>query len=787
LPAVFDRFSTAIRPLFQEIQLAHIRSRKHPQRVQPKLGHSLAALAVLALPAAVHAQDAAKDARALPEIQVKGQAQTETFKAEQSASPKLTQPLVDTPQTISIIKKEVLQEQGATSLMEALRNTPGITIQLGENGNTAAGDTFSMRGFSSQSAVFVDGMRDLGAVTRDVFNLDQVEVVKGPAGADIGRGATTGYINLISKLPMLEDIIGATVSWNTADNKRVTADLNKPLGPNSAFRLNVLAQDGGVFGRDHVENRSLGVAPAFAFGLNTPTRFYLYSQHVRQDNVPDGGVPTIGLPGYFNATAAANVAPRVNSENWYGLNSDFEKVDADMVTGRIEHDFGKGLTLVNSTRYGKSSMERVLTGVGAVAVVGANRNDWTVARSRHQNFQKNELLTNQTNLTAKFNTGALEHTLATGVEFIHEKQTNTTYGGLGTVAARGIDPVNTADLYDPNPSDALTGYNPQPNGAFTSGRTNTAAAYVFDTVKLNEQWLLNGGVRFEHYNTETNAVAISTATSHPTLPVGTFVPSNLKKSDNLTSWKVGAVYKPAHNGSVYVAYATSLKPPGGDNFALSGTAGNINNPALDAQKTRNIELGTKWDVLNKKLSLTAAVYRTDNENEFAQVDPVSNTFAQFGKRRVQGVELGAVGQITPAWQVIAGIATMDTEIRNGSTGNNATGAASRWSPDVTATLWTSYKLAGGWTIGGGARYVSEQKRVIDPSLAALLATQNMPTIPSYWVADAMVSYQVNKNMSLQLNLFNLADKFYINTLNNGGTRYTPGAPRSATLTANLSF
>jgi len=231
--------------------MAHIRSRKHSN------SSHLLALVAAALPVTGMAQESET---ALPAMTVKANAEV-PYKAEKSASPTFTQPLADTPQTVQVIKKEILQEQGAASLMEALRNTPGITMQLGEGGSTSAGDTFMMRGFSTQSATFIDGVRDLGAVTRDVFNLEQVEVVKGPAGADIGRGAASGYINLISKLPGLDNLNQASVGYGTADKKRLTADINQKFSDNGAFRLNVMAAEGGVDGRDRVHNSSYGIAP----------------------------------------------------------------------------------------------------------------------------------------------------------------------------------------------------------------------------------------------------------------------------------------------------------------------------------------------------------------------------------------------------------------------------------------------------------------------------------------------------------------------------------------------
>lgn len=762
--------------------MAYIRSRQH-QKNAVQFKHTLIAIAVLAAPLSVQAQTEAqkstqeqsKKENALPEIKVQG-TQDIPYKAEVSSSSKLVKPLLETPQMVSVIKKELLQEQGAYNLMDALRNTPGITMQLGENGNTAAGDTFQMRGFASQSSVFVDGVRDLGAITRDTFNVEQVEVVKGPAGADVGRGAASGYINLASKAAMLDDVTSATASINNGNNKRVTADINRKIGDTTALRLNVFKQDGGVAGRDQVESNGYGIAPSIALGLGQKSRAYFYSQHIRQNNVPDGGIPTVGLKGFYNANALLLNAPKVDSENFYGSVNDFEKVEADMATAKFEFDLSDTTVLRNITRYGQSSMKRVVTGINGVTAAGA-QDTWTVARSRQGLDQSNEIIANQTSVNSSFDTVGLKHSLSAGVELLMEKQnTNTLAVPTGVV-------VPAANLYNPNANVSLP--IPVKNGATAEGQTKTVALYVFDAIDLNDAWQLNTGLRYERYNTESRTVSLSTAAANPTLPVGTLIPAKITKSDDLLSWKLGTVYKVAKNGRLYGVYATSLTPPGSANFSLSSAANNVNGPKAEPAKTTNMELGTKWDLLDKSLSLTAAFYRTDSTNEIVQVDSVTNAFAQFGKRRVEGVEIGIVGQINPDWQVTAGAATMKTKVLQGSTGNNAAGAATRWSPDLTATLWSSYKITPAFTIGGGLRYTSEQKRVIDP--AANLAVQNMPNIASNWVADAVASYQVNRNLSLQFNVANLTDKAYVNTLNNSGARYTVGTPRTFSLSANVLF
>lgn len=733
-------------------------------------------------PAPAAAESAAVEE--LDEVVVKAQAES-AYKADTVSSPKFTQALVDTPQTITVIKKEILQEQGAVSLMEALRNTPGITMQLGENGNTSAGDTFQLRGFSTQSSTFVDGIRDLGAVTRDTFNLDAVEVAKGPAGADIGRGASSGYINLVSKLPGLESAASGSLGVNTAGHQRLTADLNQKVGTSSAVRLNVMEQAGGIDGRNEVENNGWAVAPAFATGLGTDKRTYVYFQHVQQSNVPDGGIPTIGMEGFYNTDAALDAGAAVSPENFYGSVNDYEDVTADMLTLKTENDLDARTTLSNISRYGQTKMERVLTGVNTgstgLSVNGQPGNPaaWTVNRSRQRVDQENRILGNITNLATTFDTGSAKHALASGVELMYEEQQTLSFSTTGLT-------IPNASLYNPDPDVSLP--LPYASGASSNGSTLTTAAYLFDTVEITPAWQLTAGLRYEHFKTTTTGKTVVTATNaaqYPGYSVGQLAPDALNNSDNLLSWKLGALYKPARNGSIYVAYATSQTPPGGANFTLNSSTTNASNPNLDPQEANNIEAGTKWDVLSNRLSLTAAIYRTENINELSSYDAISNSYAQYGKRQVQGVELGAVGNVTELWQVSTGIATMDTEIKEGSTGNNAAGAATRWSPDLTATLWTTYKLSDALTIGGGARYVSEQKRVIDP--AASVATSPMPEIPAYWVVDAMASYKLLQKLTLRGNIYNLLDEEYISTLNNGGGRMTRGAPLSAALSLDFQF
>ncbi len=777
--------------------MAHIRSRKHAKTIHPAFSPSLIAVAVLAVPLAGHAQQATST-KALPEVQVHSAADV-PYKADRTASPKFTQPLVDTPQTISVIKKEVIQEQGATTLTEALRNSPGVgTFYLGENGSTSTGDAVYMRGFDASNAIFVDNVRDSGSISRDMFNVEQVEVLKGPAGTDTGRGSPTGSINLVTKQAESEDAFSASAAYGSWNQKRVTADWNKLINADNgtAFRLNLLKQDSGVPGRHEVENDRSGVAASLAYGLGSDTRVFADYMHYEQNDVPDGGVSTIGLPGYSSpsqeasgSTAAiasrpyVSAAPRVDSANFYGLYGDHNDVKADRFTVRFERDLSPDLKLQNTTRYARTSQNYLLTSFMASApnLLTPNPADlstWTVARSNPTiKDQVNEILTNQTYITAKLRTGSLQHTLFGGVELTQEKQENAGYDTAGTLPA--------ASLYSPNPGDGRGSYTITPNsGLNAAGKTNTVSAYLFDTVKFNERWSLNGGLRVDHYDTDYDYGYACGTRRNPACTggaaTGTVARQSLSTSGNLTNWKLAGIYKPTTNSSIYALYATSQQPPGGNSFSLSASANSADNPMFDPQKTRTMELGTKWDLLSKRLSLTAALYRTRIANNVEQ-DVTSGQYFQTGEKRVQGLELSAVGAITPRWSVSTGYALMDTEVASGKIATQSGENNLAYTPRQAFTSWTTYKLPKGFTIGGGARYVSSLLRGTDGAVGTPAYAD------AYWVFDAMGTYVVNKNVDLQLNLYNLFDKDYVASINKSGYRYTPGLPRSVLLTANIRF
>ncbi len=787
----------ALHPL-PEFPMIAIKSRKHatictssPLRCGLLGAATLLGSLALAWPARaadaamVTANEAqAADAKTLPGVHVNGRA-SPGYRIDELSSPKFTQPLLDTTQTISIISKELIRQQGATTLTDALRNSPGVgTFYVGENGSTSTGDAVSMRGFDTSSSIFVDGVRDTGSISRDVFNIEQIEVTKGPDGTEYGRTAPTGAINMVSKQAQPGNRLSGSLGYGSAHDRRATADWNQSLGSEAAFRLNVMSQDSGVAGRDKVENNRWGIAPALAFGLHTATRVYLDYLHVNQNNVPDGGVPTVGLPGYSSPDPGQPQlasARMVDPQNFYGSSQDHDRVQSDMFTAIIQHDFSDDLALHDTLRWGRTRQDYLLTSFKMPTFTDpGDPSSWTIARS-NPNFkhQANRIASNQANLTANVATGAISHSLSTGIELTQERVSSP---GL---AALDGSTWPAANLYHPDAHAGGLVYGE--TGAYGNGRTDTIAAYLFDTMKFGERWQINAGVRLDHYSTRFTSAAACGSRSGPACggsPLGTVLPAvDARVGGNLPNYKLGALYKPAANGSIYANFALSQEPPGGSTLSLanpSGTSNSADQPNLDPQKARTVELGTKWDLFGENLLLTGAIYRTTVSNDLVQ-DPGDGLYYQVGRKRVQGIELNIVGKFTDDWAASAGYTTMDARVVNGSAVANDGSRDLAYTPKSAFTAWTTWHLPFKLTIGGGARYSGEMKRGTDGAIGTPSRTQ------AYWVFDAMASYPVNRHVDLQLNLYNLLDKSYVAAINKSGYRYTPATPRSAMFTVNFRF
>lgn len=727
------------------------------------------------------------NAIALDATAITGEAQDSTsYQVEKASSPKYTAPLVDTPRSVTVIPQQVLKDTGALNMQDALRTVPGITFGAGEGGNPQ-GDRPFIRGFDAQGDTYLDGVRDTGSQSREIFAVENIEVSKGPNSAIGGRGAAGGSINLVSKKAHLGNSFDGGFTYGSDQTQRYTLDGNYQFSDTAAGRLNLMSHESNVAGRDKVDYDRWGIAPSLAFGLGTDTRVNLDYYHLESNDTPDSGVPyTIPAGGSAARTKSNPDKPYAGGDhsNFYGLDRDFRKGRTDTATFAIEHDLSDSLTIKNTLRHGTSMQDYILTQPDDSK---GNVNNGTVWRRANTRVSNTETTTNQTDLFGNFYVAGFKNSFSTGVEYTREESQKSSYNVNTDTTPR--TPGNSSTNCTPSMVGASSGYNctslSNPNAndpwngaisrnyAGTDTQANTYALYVFDTLELNEQWLVNMGLRYDHFDTDYKTYnAAGTTTS---------------KGDDTSEFvtgQFGVVYKPAENGSIYASYATSATPPGNtlaegqEGNPLGGTpdrSGNLLSSDMEPETTKNYEIGTKWDLLNDRLSLTADIFRTEKENARVQVDTTS--YENAGKTRVQGVELSASGKITDKWQVFAGYAFMDSEqVDGGPLGRANDGNELPNTPKNSASLWTTYQVTPKLTIGGGAFYVDD----VYGSVA------NTTMVDSYVRYDAMAAYKLTKNVDLQLNVQNLTNETYYDKA--FSTHFAnQAAGRTALLSTNFHF
>lgn len=692
---------------------------------------------------------------ALPPVIVTGQ----SLAVPELSSPRLTGPLRDIPQSITVVPQEIIQQQGATSLRDVLRNVPGITMQAGEGGGGLPGDNLSIRGFNSRSDIFVDGVRDFGATARDPYSVEQVEVTKGPTSATTGRGSVGGAVNLVTKRPLLTPQYDATMGFGTADYKRLTLDVNQPLAPagleTSAVRLNALWHEADVPGRDVLEDNRWGVNPSLAFGLGTPTRLTLDYQHLEQDNVAGYGIPWVPA-GNTNAVLSQyiNQAPPVDFANFYGLKGyDFEDVRNDLVTATVERDFNDSVRLRNLSRYADVYRRHAITAprFADIDPGPATVTDTLVNRQLQQRQLEHDILANVTDANFEFETGPFTHALVAGFEISYEQQDNR------NSAQTTNQPLT--DIFHPTPADQPFGPMPGITGVPNEATALTAAPYVFDTLKFAERWQVTGGLRWDHVDSDYES--------------GT---NQLDRVDDMVSWRAGLVFNPAPNGSIYFGYGTAFTPAiAAGSVGLGLTANDVN---LDPEETQSFELGSKWNFLEERLSLTAALFRTEKTNaRTTGASPGDPPIVLDGEQVVQGVEFSVAGRITPEWQVLGGYAYMHSEITDSNVPSEV-GAEFANTPDHSFSLWTTYDLPLNLQAGFGTQYVGDRYNSQSGSPTVRVAE-------GYWLFDAMLAWQLSELVTLRVNVLNLADEEYIGSV--GGGHFIPGPGRSAMVTAMFTF
>lgn len=771
------------------------------------------------------------------------------------ASAKSTAPLLDTPQTITIIDNVTLQKQNLLTLRDALSTLPGITFGAGEGGG-GFGDSINLRGYSASTDITVDGVRDSAQYSRtETFDLQQIEVYNGANSVFNGSGSVGGTINLVQKLPQAKSLTVVSPSIGTDDYYRATVDSNIRVNDLIAFRLNAVYHQNDVPGRDVEKFKRWGVAPAVTFGIDSPTRFTLMYLYQHDDNVPQYGLP------YF--AAAGGKPAGVPYDAYYGYrNIDEQKQTINQLTAIFEHDFSDHVSIRNLTRYENIRQLTIVdppqtgafalngqcitatpanTGISNAKPDGSCTINIAAAGQPAANVNvpqgyylpggprgnlrdtRNQLGYDQVDLRAKFGTGLIQNEVVLGGAATWEHYNLDT--GRIFLNADGSNPFATTGLplisiSDPSHvvqgpaghiygSNVYTGPINYARSSKSLGEHTDYAAYLFDTSRIGEHFEVNFGLRWEH------SAGDFTAFNYNTTPGATFgqVASTIPQhnADNLFSYRVGGVFKPTRSVSLYVAYGNSKTPSistvnGGCTTGTFGAATFVNFCDFQPEKAKNYEIGGKADLFHHRLQLTAALFRNERSNfRVASNDPsLGNISLQVpdGRSRVDGLALGASGNITRAWTIFANYTYLKSKVLNGlpercianptntADGCNTiylaapeTGGPLQQTPKHSGSLFTTYMLPFGLQVGYGLTYQGSFAIVTDPGHKI---NGHYPKSDDWLTQRLFASYPVTPRLTAQVNVQNFANEHYYTSIRNNGWA-VPGALRSATFSLFYNF
>ena len=745
---------------------------------------SIAILAVIVAPLSANVSaEQSDDDVTLKSVKVQEKAISNDYSpAISTVGAKAPTPIRDIPQTVNVINRAVIEAQGATTLKEALRNVPGITISAGEGGQI--GDNINLRGFSARTDIYIDGFRDRGQYTRDTFYLDSVEVLKGSSSMLFGRGSTGGVINQNSKKPDLKQRGEITASVGTNDFYRTTFDINQPIADNAAFRIAAFGQDTQNT-REVVQNKDFGLAPSLRLGIGEPTEFLFSALIQRNNDIPDYGVPLIRSDRTANAISKPLDS---TSDHFYGYLDDHFDQDVDAFNATIKHKFNDRVTLSNRTQYAQYRTAASPSPLSAAVIVGAPSGTGSAiptrdtplaqiqaSRQDRDRVINDSTLSNQTDLVLKLGSGDIKHTVTTGFEFDIDRYSNDTNTWITDSGARFINLDNPVNGYRSG-----TSY----KSSDTQVTADTAAIYANDQIDFGKQWKVVGGLRWDRFRADIDQVAyLASGDIDPSKSNGSPRTYSGSQTATMLSVRAGIIWQPSDVQSYYLSYGTSFNP------SAEGLTLPASQLDVDPEKNKSYELGAKFDLLEGDLQLNGALFQIEKTNARTTVN---NVVTLSGDQRVRGFELSAVGRITAAWQVLAGYTYLDGKVVKspesttiavpGATQADATipitllakGNTLQNTPKDTATLWTTYNVTENWEIGGGAVYSS--KRYVNNYENAI--------IDGYTHYDATIAYR-QKEFGIRLNLQNLTDETYYETASSG--RATPATGRTAIATVSYWF
>lgn len=727
------------------------------KNIKPALLPLGALAAGFGLASAALAQTATEPAKAdvtLPVVRAKAAAEKsgkEDYQATETRIGKGKQELRDIPQSVTVITEKLIDDRNLDDFRELLRTTAGITFQAGETGE----EDVRLRGFSLSQAgdIYVDGLRDTSITERDTFNNDRIEVLKGSASMLFGKGSTGGVVNQVSKQPLLIDQNELDITLGSGDDLRITGDFNKKTGDNSALRVNAMIQEADNWGAS-VSKR--GIAPTYRWGIGTANEFSLGLYHLEFDNVPSYSHPWFIVDG--------KLVPTLPAKNFYGLASDYLRGTTTHATLTHTHRFADGGELRTTLRHGHyerdlwASVIRFGTTNGAPTTL-ANLSDATlITRTPKGRVGISDITTLQSDYSSKFDALGLRHELIAGIDFNHEDaKRNNNFAG----SASGL----TSTVGTPNDGD--TRADTRGNPVLNSFGARSLGLYAQDTLVLNRALKLIGGLRFDRFEAD-----YQTATT------------SFERKDSLWSPRVGALFQPNEWASYHLSFGTSYNTSGDTYQFAPGAPANTRVPNTPPEKSRNLELGAKFDLFDGRLSLGTALFRSEKYNE-RNTDPDSAAAQELlsGKRHASGLDIDIAGRIGANWEAFlsytwipnARIDKSNVALNSAGTGAQVQGDRPGLTPRHSASLWTTYRLSPKLRIGGGLNHRGEQ----NPEGARHVTADAFTTL------DLMAEYSFNENVTMKVNVANATDELYADSLYRGF--YAPGAPRSVAVSLKARF
>jgi catecholate siderophore receptor len=733
----------------------------------------------------VYAFDDAADAEAI----------VVTGHKEDTDLPTVRGPVIDIPQVVSIVGAETIKEQRIVSLEQALRNVAGVTTQVGEGG-VVNGDQFFIRGQAAGNDVFTDGLRDFGQFTRDAFNYEQIEVLKGSSSTALGRGVAGGAINTTSKSPLSTEAFNIDLSAGTAKYRRFTVDANTPVTDNIALRLNFMAHSNDAVDRDVVNAKRWAFAPAIAFGLGTRTQLTAIYLHQEEDRIPDYGVPVA-------LTTATDIERPVTEQGvkrstFYGYAaSDVDDVNVDTLTLKFAHDAGDYLKITSDTKLGSYKRFFRQSRADCVALVCGDRltdnNPLTIPQvtievQRGGVDRSTRGVQNVSTLLYTQPLGSIRNELLIGWDVSYQTSDVTTFSN-GLPALKDLfSPVNSGSSVLP--------------GTIANTRKlrgTDLAAFIDDRIWFTDSLSLNLGLRYQNYVSRSQqrtfaATPTTVFSCNGVAQTGGQCFEERKSTNNIFSPKASIIWEPSEDISTYLSYSKSSVPQGnaignGDTLSSITLGGTISRSDLPPETTQTFDAGVKLALFGNRLLVQSSIYQITRNNATV-ADPVTgfNQYSAEPKQRLRGFELGLSGGITPDLRLSANYSFIDSEIREAFTGTTGTSAAVintaaignqvRYVPRHAASLWTSYAPVDGslkgLQIGGGLTYQSK----------VFLNPENTQIAPSYVAFDALIGYTIG-NVRLAVNGYNLSNKLYYSQVNGG--RVVPAAGRSFVASLGFAF